>query len=232
MAGWILLSRKILDCWIWNEKPYNRAQAWIDLLFLANYETRNIVLGNELIEVERGSFVTSEVKLMNRWGWGKGKTRAFLSLLESDSMIVKKSNHKRTTISIVNYDKYQLQQTSNGLITDCNRTDNGLITDTTKEIKEVNKENNLKKRGAFSPPTVEEVKVYCQERNNGIDPEAFIAFYESKGWMIGKNKMKDWKACVRTWEKRKTPEQKSKIHNFTERDNIDFDDLEKRYSRN
>lgn len=53
----------------------------------------------------------------------------------------------------------------------------------------------------FKKPTLEEVKEYCEERNNGIDAETFINFYESKGWMVGKNKMKDWKACVRTWEK-------------------------------
>ena len=53
----------------------------------------------------------------------------------------------------------------------------------------------------FKKPTLEEVKEYCEERNNGIDAEMFINFYESKGWMVGKNKMKDWKACVRTWEK-------------------------------
>lgn len=55
-------------------------------------------------------------------------------------------------------------------------------------------------RKPFNPPTVEEVRAYCTERGNGVDPEAFIDFYESKGWMIGKNKMKDWKAAVRTWE--------------------------------
>lgn len=51
------------------------------------------------------------------------------------------------------------------------------------------------------PPTLEEVSAYCEERHNNIDPQVFIDFYESKGWMVGKNKMKDWKACIRTWEK-------------------------------
>ena len=55
-------------------------------------------------------------------------------------------------------------------------------------------------RKPFIPPTVEEVSAYCTERGNNVDPQAFIDFYESKGWMIGKNKMKDWKAAVRTWE--------------------------------
>lgn len=53
----------------------------------------------------------------------------------------------------------------------------------------------------FTPPTAIDVKNYCLERKNNVDAESFINFYASKGWMIGKNKMKDWKACVRTWEK-------------------------------
>ena len=54
----------------------------------------------------------------------------------------------------------------------------------------------------FSKPTIEEVKNYCSERDNKISAEAFVDFYESKNWFIGKNKMKDWRAAVRTWEKR------------------------------
>lgn len=53
------------------------------------------------------------------------------------------------------------------------------------------------------PPSLEEVTAYCNERHNNVDPQQFIDFYESKGWYVGKTKMKDWKACVRTWEKRK-----------------------------
>ena len=53
----------------------------------------------------------------------------------------------------------------------------------------------------FIPPTPEEIKAYCEERNNLVDVERFYDFYQSKGWMVGKNKMKDWKAAVRTWEK-------------------------------
>lgn len=50
------------------------------------------------------------------------------------------------------------------------------------------------------PPTLEAVREYCKERRNSVDPEKFYDFYASKGWMVGKNKMKDWKAAVRTWE--------------------------------
>lgn len=53
----------------------------------------------------------------------------------------------------------------------------------------------------FVPPSVDEVRTYCQERKNGVDAQEFVDFYTSKGWMVGKNKMKDWRAAVRTWEK-------------------------------
>jgi hypothetical protein len=60
----------------------------------------------------------------------------------------------------------------------------------------------------FNKPTILEVQNYCSERNNNIEAEAFIDFYESKGWFVGKNKMKDWKACVRTWEMRNKTKKK------------------------
>ena len=59
-----------------------------------------------------------------------------------------------------------------------------------------------KKTTTFKPPTVEEVRAYCRERGNTVDPETFVDFYSAKGWMLGKNKMKDWRAAVRTWEKK------------------------------
>lgn len=62
----------------------------------------------------------------------------------------------------------------------------------------VKESNNIGQK--FTPPTLEEVKAYCQERNNGVDPQKWYDFYLAKNWMIGKNKMKDWRAAVRTWE--------------------------------
>ena len=69
------------------------------------------------------------------------------------------------------------------------------------------------KKAFFKKPTLVEVQNYCILRKNNIDAESFIDFYESKGWQIGKEKMKSWKACVRTWEGRekKNPKTMSKI---------------------
>ena len=73
------------------------------------------------------------------------------------------------------------------------------------ESKSKSKIKSKSKNNIFSPPSVEEVREYCIERGNNIDPESFVAFYESKGWMIGKNKMKNWKMAVITWEKSSKP---------------------------
>ena len=79
----------------------------------------------------------------------------------------------------------------------------------TKMLKNNNTINNnnitySNKKVRFKKPTLDEVKNYCILRNNNIDAEAFIDFYESKNWRIGRNNMKDWKACIRTWERRET----------------------------
>lgn len=62
----------------------------------------------------------------------------------------------------------------------------------------------------FVPPTVEQVFQYCNERCNNVDAQKFYDFYESNGWKVGKNKMKCWKACVRTWEKSTVNKQQGK----------------------
>lgn len=76
------------------------------------------------------------------------------------------------------------------------------------------KENPLKgvkeKRDRFSPPSLEEVTAYCHERGNSVDPQSFLDFYASKGWKVGNQPMKDWKASVRTWESRDKAPQKQK----------------------
>ena len=73
------------------------------------------------------------------------------------------------------------------------------------------------KNNTFVPPSVDEVRDYCFERNNSVDPEEFVDFYTSKGWLIGKNKMKDWKAAVRTWERSsKTKKQETNSNVFDE----------------
>lgn len=62
-------------------------------------------------------------------------------------------------------------------------------------------EGDVSKKPRFTKPTVDEIRAYCLERKNHVDPQNFYDFYEAKGWMVGKNHMKDWRASVRTWER-------------------------------
>ena len=66
-----------------------------------------------------------------------------------------------------------------------------------KKIKDKDKDKEIKR---FIPPTEAEVAQYCKERHNTVNPKRFVDFYSAKGWMVGKNPMKDWRAAVRTWE--------------------------------
>ena len=68
----------------------------------------------------------------------------------------------------------------------------------------IGKDRIGKDSNRFTPPSVDDVKAYCDERKNHVDANRFVDFYTSKGWMVGKNKMKDWKACIRTWEKKES----------------------------
>lgn len=72
----------------------------------------------------------------------------------------------------------------------------------------------------FKPPSLEQVKAYCNERLNSVDAESFIDHYASNGWMRGKTKIKDWKACVRTWEKNTQSRSQSSQHSKVTTKNI------------
>lgn len=97
------------------------------------------------------------------------------------------------------------------------------------------KKENIKRKSAtqakaFVKPTVEEVKAYCVERKNNVNADKFIDFYESKGWLIGKNPMKDWKACVRTWEKGSASPPNKPSSVYVNPSQKEFDDLSSFYA--
>ena len=106
---------------------------------------------------------------------------------------------EQNRIRQANYRKNQkLLSDSNVTVTSHNAPEVELEVDIDKE-----KSSEVKKGAAkFTPPSVNEIEKYCQERNNNIDAEQFYNFYQAKGWYVGKNKMKDWKAAIRTWEQR------------------------------
>ena len=87
-----------------------------------------------------------------------------------------------------------------GVVANCEGGGSKMLPNNKEDNKDINKLTNKASRG-FTPPTLTEIEAYCEERGNTVDAERFHNYYESNGWMVGKNRMKDWKAAVRTWEK-------------------------------
>lgn len=120
--GWIRLHRQIMETPEWLAEPFTRGQAWVDLLLLANHETGFIRKRGILIAVERGQVGYSERTLAERWQWSRGKVRRFLVELARLSRISHKISEKtvpkNTSVSdliyIINYDRYQMNDTEDG----------------------------------------------------------------------------------------------------------------------
>lgn len=116
--------------------------------------------------------------------------------------------------------------------------DNDVDNDVDNELLDKSNNNNppnispLKVGKRFQKPTVEEIKAYCTERNNGIDAQSFFDFYESKGWKVGNTPMKDWRAAVRTWEQRKGVKNGNAIdYNGKDADKGKYDEYIKRNTK-
>lgn len=110
--GWVKIHRKIQDNPIWRERPFSKGQAMIDLILLANHAGQEVLIGNQIIHLERGQVYTSESKLAERWGWSRNKVRAFALLLQNQKFSTAQGTTKGTTITIENYALYQDSQTT------------------------------------------------------------------------------------------------------------------------
>jgi predicted transcriptional regulator len=212
MKSWIKIDREITSHWIFSD-PW-KFRNWIDLLTLVNHQEQKVNIKGVILTCKRGETLCSLDTLAKRWNCDKSKVRRFLKLLESDSMIVLKSEQITTRLTICKYELYQGERNANE--TKTKRKRNGSETQMTPNKNEKNEyneenENNLTNptevelvistRKKFLIPSISEISTYCKERNNEVNPEQFYDHYQSNGWMVGKNKMKDWKAAVRTWEK-------------------------------
>ena len=186
--GWIKLHRSLLQWEWWDD--INTTRLWITILLHVTHEPKTW----RGIEIQTGEMVTSYRKLAKMTGLSVQSVRTCLSNIESTHEITLTPTHNHTAIKVVNWAKYQ------GIDDIPNTQPNTDLPQksTTNKNKEI---KNIRKKNIFIHPTLAEVTAYCKERHNNVDPQTFIDFYESKGWMVGKNKMKDWKACVRTWEK-------------------------------
>jgi DnaD/phage-associated family protein len=144
--GWISIHRKIQDNIIWNDKPFNRGAAWIDLIMLANHENKKIIFNGSMVEIKRGEKITSLRKLSERWGWSRGKTKKFLNLLKDENMIEFKTDHQKTTYKIVNYNVYQNEdldkRATEKPLNDQQKATEKPLNDTNNNVNNINNVNN------------------------------------------------------------------------------------------
>ena len=158
--GYIPLYRSIQDHWLWNNsEPFSKGQAWIDLLLLANHETKKKQLRNGVITIKPGQKWTSYDHLAERWGWTRKRVYRFINLLKSDGMVTTDSNTSGTLVTIVNWENFQLRGNTDDPTHDTTDDTSGDSThDPTHDTRTINKELNndkeLKKEGrAPAPPS-------------------------------------------------------------------------------
>jgi len=108
-GGWVKIHRSIRNDILWEDPQLFKA--WVDLILMASHCESKSVSGMSIVEVERGQVLTSLSKLAVRWGWGVQKVRNYLLLLEDDSKITRQTTSQYTLITLVNYDKWQAQET-------------------------------------------------------------------------------------------------------------------------
>lgn len=213
-GGYIKLYRQILDnpvvC-----KDSDHFAVWCYLLLNATHDNFDVVFGKERVTLEPGQLITGRKSISSKLNIDESKVRRVLNLFENDQQISRQRSNKNSLITILKWSLYQgNDQQNEQQVTNKRPTSDQQVT-TNKNVKNIkNVKNNNKDVGEeptrFIPPTLEMVKSYISEKQYNVDAQRFIDFYESKGWYVGKNKMKNWQAAVRTWASEK-PKQSKRV---------------------
>lgn len=224
-----------ITAWEWYRHP-NTLCLFIYLLLKANY--KDLAFCGKTIR--RGQIVTSLPKIATDTGLSIQQTRTALAHLISTGEVTDESTPHYRIITVVKYDDYQTatdkstdnQQTTNRQ-TNRQSTDN--LTASIEYIEQIERDRNIelpkgssRSASRFTPPTKDEVLAFCQENGFSIDVDYLYDYYAAKGWKIGNNSMKDWRAAVRNWARREKkqpaePQQRVKRVVAQEYDQRDYD---------
>ena len=210
--GWISLHRKILDNPILSRsRTYSRFEAFVYMLLKANHKDNKVVIGNQLIKIKTGSFLTSQKKLMKEFNWGISRLRSFLKLLQDDDMIEVRSNAISTMITINNYKELQQLQTDTKLQSKRNQTASKTQSKTNNNDNNLNNDNNDNKEQKFinlvlaeglkftpmvAPDVIDDFCNYWTERNlNGTKMK-----YEMQKTFDIKRRLQRWIKNQQEWK--------------------------------
>ena len=231
--GYIYLDRSLCDHWLYSDKPFDKARAWIDLIFLAHHKTHTRMFHGKLKTYKRGDVDRSILSLADRWGWSRDKVRRFLHQLECDNMVQINATTNNTTITIVKYDDFQNKRTTNKTTDD--------TTDDTTDNTHTRNDKGMKRNDKEIKHTFGEyqnvkltdrqlAKLISDYDESTIDSAIkFLDEYiQEKGY-----KSKDHNLAIRRWvvsavkEKQVKPKVKqTTFHNFDMRQDYDFDAIE------
>jgi hypothetical protein len=186
------------DNGLWQDKPFAKGQAWIDLLMSASHKAHSFWVRDIEIKVGVGQVAMSEITMSKNWGWSRNKVRRFLSYLENAGKIEQQKNNVTTLITIVNWKSYQQTKQQTIQQKDSNETPNDTQSKNEEELNNEKKET----KGRFAPPSIEEVGEYANHLNYDIDPEEFWHHHNQNGWKLkGGRMMVSWQSAVVTWNK-------------------------------
>ena len=208
-SNFVKIPQCVFSSDIWKERRiFSKFEALADMYQSADFKSRELT--------------ASFRSLADRWGWCIGKVQRFISTLSRGGYITVRTDGKITKIIVSDTPTDTPTDTPNDTLSDtptdtisraykndnilsCLNNDSSLRSESKDKENISSLRSEIKKReNNFVKPTIEEIAEYCREKGYNIDAETFWNFYEAKGWMIGKNKMKNWRAACATWVKKRS----------------------------
>lgn len=239
--GYIYLDRSLCDHWLYADKPFDKARAWIDLIFLAHHKTHTRMFRGKPKTYKRGDVDRSISSLADRWGWSRQKVRRFLNQLVDDGMVQVNATTNDTTITIVKYGDFQNKRTTNDTTNDTTDVTTERTSDVTTDGTHTRNDKGMKRNDKEIKHTFGEyqnvkltdrqlVKLISDYDESTIDSaiEFLDEYIQEKGY-----KSKDHNLAIRRWvvdavkgKQKKTQSKQTAFHNFDMKHDYDFDEME------
>ena len=241
--GYIYLDRSLCDHWLYSDKPFDKARAWIDLIFLAHHKTHTRMFRGKLKTYKRGDVDRSISSLADRWGWSRQKVRRFLNQLVDDGMVQVNATTNDTTITIVKYGDFQNKRTTNDTTNDTTDVTTERTSDVTTDGTHTRNDKGMKRNEKEIKNTFGEyqnVKLSDKQLEKLISDydrttiDSAIKFLDEyiqeKGY-----KSKDHNLAIRRWvidavkDKQAKPKAKQNpFHNMDMKHDYDYDEMERK----
>lgn len=239
--GYIYLDRSLCDHWLYADKPFDKARAWIDLIFLAHHKTHTRMFRGKPKTYKRGDVDRSISSLADRWGWSRQKVRRFLNQLVDDGMVQVNATTNDTTITIVKYGDFQNKRTTNDTTNDTTDVTTERTSDVTTDDTHTRNDKGMKRNDKEIKHTFGEyqnvkltdrqlAKLISDYDESTIDSAIkFLDEYiQEKGY-----KSKDHNLAIRRWvvsavkgKQEKPKAKQTTFHNFDMKQDYDYDAIE------